>query len=231
MIPRSRTMLSCSRQLVASTSAWLPRLVTPLRGNSSRGDTRTLLDALWRHPRQLGTIAPSSRALARLAADIVPTSGTPTVLELGPGTGVISDAIAARLPAGGRHLALEIIPELVRHLNRSRPWLEVIRGDAAQLAQLLHQVDIDRVDTVVSSLPWTLLAAAHRRRILAEIQAVLAPDGVLSTIITLTAWPTRSCQAFRHQLASAFGDIEIRGPVWAALPPAVVLTCRKPNHG
>ncbi|MFI7643568.1 hypothetical protein [Nonomuraea sp. NPDC049400] len=67
MTSRSRMMPARSRLPGASTSAWLPRLATPQRGSSYRGDTRTLPDALWRHPRQLGTIAPSSHALARLA--------------------------------------------------------------------------------------------------------------------------------------------------------------------
>ncbi|WP_188196708.1 class I SAM-dependent methyltransferase [Nonomuraea sp. SYSU D8015] len=215
----------------AYDDAWLPRLATPHRGTSYRGDTATLLGAAWRNPRQLGTIAPSSRALARLAASVVPTQGTPTVVELGAGGGAISDVIATRMPSGGRQLAVEINNDLVRHLSRSRPWLQVLGGDAAQLTQLLGQAAVDRVDAVVSALPWTFLPAAHRQSILAELQAVLAPDGILSTIITLTAWPTRSCRVFRHQLASTFGHIEVLGPVWAALPPAVVLTCRKPSHG
>ncbi|WP_431921573.1 class I SAM-dependent methyltransferase [Nonomuraea jabiensis] len=166
-----------------------------------------------------------------MAASVVPTTGTPTVVELGAGGGAISDAIATRIPPRGRQLAVEINNDLVRHLSRSRPWLQVLGGDAAHLSQLLRQADVDQVDVVVSALPWTFLRAAHRQRILAELQAVLAPDGVMSTIITLTAWPTRACRTFRHQLPGAFGDIEVLGPVWAALPPAVVLTCRKPGHG
>ncbi|MGP4104468.1 class I SAM-dependent methyltransferase [Nonomuraea sp. KM90] len=215
----------------AYDSAWLPRLTTPQRGTSHRGDTATLLGALWRNPRQIGTIAPSARALAHVAADVVPTTGAPIVVELGAGSGAITDVIAARLPPDGRLLAVEINHDLVRHLSRSRPWLQVLAGDAAGLTHLLRDAEVDRVDAIVSALPWTLLPAGHRRRILAEIGDVLAPDGIISTIATLTAWPTRSCRVFRRQLGSVFGDIQIRGPIWAAVPPAVVLNCRKPLHG
>lgn len=215
----------------AYDSAWLPRLATPQRGTSHRGDTATLLGALLRNPGQIGAIAPSARPLARAAAEVVPTTGAPVVVELGAGSGAITDVITDRLPPDGRLWAVEINPDLVRHLSRSRPRLQVLSGDAAQLTHLLREAGVDRVDAIVSALPWTLMSAAHRQRILAAICDVLTPDGTLSTITTVTAWPTRSCRVFRRQLASAFGDIQIRGPVWAALPPAVVVTCQKPLHG
>ena len=43
------------------------------------------LRAFLRNPATTGAIAPSSERLARVLASVVTVSGTPTVLELGPG--------------------------------------------------------------------------------------------------------------------------------------------------
>ncbi|MEV1178711.1 methyltransferase domain-containing protein [Nonomuraea sp. NPDC049784] len=188
------------------------------------------LTASIRRPRQIGAIAQSSRALARIAAAPVPVTDTPTVVELGPGAGVVSDAIARRLPRGGRHIAVEIDPGMARHLRRTRPWLHVLDGDAARLRSLLNSCDVDRADAVISALPWTRMPAHVQQRILEEIHATLNPGCRLSTIITLSAWPFASCRRFRRLLEHTIGPITVLGPVWRNMPPALVLTCPKARH-
>jgi phospholipid N-methyltransferase len=169
--------------------------------------------------------------LAAVVAATVPTISEPTVVELGPGTGVISDAIARRLrPAGGRQLAVELHPDLAAHLRHTRPWLQVLAGDAAQLTHLLSGCGVDQADAVVSALPWTLMSAATQQRILEQIHAVLVPGGGFTTIITLSAWPFPACRRFRHLVEQTFGSCVILGPIWHNLPPALVLTCTKAHH-
>ncbi|PRX42922.1 hypothetical protein B0I32_1648 [Nonomuraea fuscirosea] len=98
------------------------------------------------------------------------------MVELGAGSGAITDVIA-RLPPDGRLLAVEINHDLVGYLSRSRPWLQVLGGDAAELASLLRGAEVDRVDAIVSALPWTLLPAGHRRRILPRSAMCWPPTG------------------------------------------------------
>ena len=49
------------------------------------------LRAFLRNPATTGAIAPSSERLARVLASVVHVSGSPTVVELGPGTGAVSE--------------------------------------------------------------------------------------------------------------------------------------------
>ena len=84
-----------------------------------------------------------------------------------------------------------LLAGFVAHLHRRMPWLEVLHGDAADLTTLLRGAGVGPVDVMVSSLPWTLLPPVQRRSMLATIAATLAPDGVFTTITTLTALPTR----------------------------------------
>ncbi|MFI6603786.1 class I SAM-dependent methyltransferase [Nonomuraea sp. NPDC050536] len=205
-------------------------VLTPGPVRQPRGDTSTFVSAVLGAPLQVGAIWPSSRRLARLAAAAVPSRHGVTVAELGPGTGVVSDAIHHRLDGlRARHLAVELNPTLVGHLQRSnRPWLDVIAGDAADLVSLLAARDVDQVDAVVSALPWTLLPGDVQDQILRQIRQLLAVDGTLSVITTLTALPWPSARAMRARLAAGFGQVTRSRLVWRNLPPALVYTCRRP---
>jgi phosphatidylethanolamine/phosphatidyl-N-methylethanolamine N-methyltransferase len=199
----------------------------PSETRSASGDTRTFLSAIIRNPFQLGAIAPSSKAVARLAASVVPDTHGAVVVELGAGGGVISDAIRDSLPPGGRQLAIELNDDMVRHLRHSRPWLEVIADDAGDLGTSLGRVGVTRVDAVISSLPWTLFDGQRQKDILDEISAVLAPGGRFSTVITLSAMPSRRFRRFRGLLEHTFTTVGTVGPVWLNVPPALVFTASR----
>ncbi|GLX06622.1 SAM-dependent methyltransferase [Microbispora sp. NBRC 16548] len=211
-------------------SSWLPTRYTP-RGSDTGDDTRTFLSAIRRNPRQLGAIAPSSRRLADLAASIVPQTAA-VVAELGPGTGVISDAIHRRMRDGsGRHLAIELNPDCARHLERSRgDWLEVIRGDAAELGSLLFSADVTEVDAVVSALPWTLMGSDTQQAILGEVAKAMAPGAAFTTVTTVTALPWPAARRFRGLLREVFRDVHTTSMVWRNVPPALLYVCRKPRE-
>lgn len=176
----------------------------------------------------VGAIAPSSPALARALTAVVPTSGTPVVVELGPGTGSISEAIRARTAPGSRHLAVEIEPGLAAHLRRTKPWMETIEGDAADLGELLAGAGVDRVDAVVSTLPWSLFPGEQQERIIGEIGRALAPGGAFTTVTYLHALPLPGARSFRRRLRSAFDEVLTTGPVWRNLPPGMTYVCRRP---
>jgi phosphatidylethanolamine/phosphatidyl-N-methylethanolamine N-methyltransferase len=181
-----------------------------------------------RRPARLGAPAPTGPVLADRVGAAVPRTGRPTVVELGAGTGALSRAIRARMPPGGRFVAVEVDPHLVDHLHRVQPGLEVLAGDAAALGPLLGAAGVGPVDLVVSSLPWTLLAAPRRRSILAGIAATMAPTGTFLTISTLTALPSRA-RAVRTDLAGAFWRVRETPPVWRNVPPSRLLVGREPR--
>ncbi|MCP3802699.1 methyltransferase domain-containing protein [Allokutzneria sp. A3M-2-11 16] len=188
------------------------------------------LQAAVRNPAVIGAIAPSSPRLAERLAEVVPRTGSPTVVELGPGTGVVSSAIADRLPAAGRHIAVELDDDMIRLLGRIRPDLELVHGDAARLGDLLAARGLDNVDTVVSGLPWTLFPPGHQVRILSEIVKVLTPDGAFTTFSYLNAYPMAGARRFRRMLRGSFDEVLITRTVWRNLMPALTYVCRRPRH-
>lgn len=174
-------------------------------------------------------MAPSSPVLAREMAKIVPTWGAPTVVELGPGTGALSGAVAGRLPADGRHLAVELDAGMVNHLRSSLPRLEVVQGDAADLRMLLEQAGVQQVDAVISGLPWSLIPLEAQRVILGEVGRVLAPGGAFTTIAYVQALGMPNARRFRELLDETFDEVVLSRTVWRNVPPARVYLCRRPR--
>lgn len=193
-----------------------------------RSAHRIFLAALLRNPGQIGAVAPSSERLASLLASVVPRQGAPVVVELGPGTGAISAVIGGRLPAGARHLAVELDPTMAAYLRRTQPGLEVIDGDAASLSGLLAERQVERVDAVVSGLPWSLFGHATQRAILDQVGAVIGTGGVFTTFAYLHAMPLAAARRFRRTLHEVFDEVVVSRTVWRNLPPAFGYICRRP---
>ena len=196
----------------------------------TRADHLTFLRRAIRRPDLLATPFVTGSRLARDIAAVIPRGSPSTVVELGAGTGAMSDPIRARLAPGARHLAVELDPDLVAHLRHSRPWLEVVQGDALEFTRLLDDAGIDQVDVVISSLPWALFPAAHRRALLRDIAGRLAPDGAFSMITTWMALPGR-VRDLRAALDEVFDEVVETATVWLNPPPARLFICRRPLVG
>ncbi|MEU5848045.1 class I SAM-dependent methyltransferase [Saccharopolyspora shandongensis] len=189
----------------------------------------TFLNRAARQPSTFGAVLPTSRHVATAVATVVPSFGTPTVLELGPGTGALSGPIQHRLSEGARHLAVEIDQEMVRYLHRTKPWLEVIAGDVTHLRELLDAAGVDQVDAVISSIPWTLLPPDKQRDLLEQAVSVLAPGGVFTTVTYLTTLWRPSTREFVSALEDTFDEVLPRTAIWRNVPPARIYACRRPR--
>ncbi|BCF86075.1 methyltransferase [Rhodococcus qingshengii] len=192
---------------------------------SNQNNNWQFAKAVLRKPFTIGAIAPSSVPVAAELAAVVPNEGAPVVVELGPGTGSVSDAISARLPTGGRHIAVEVDGDLAAHLRRTRPRVETIWGDACDLTGLLDAVGVDRVDAIVCALPWSLIDGERQCAILGQIAEVLIRDGHVSVLAYPHAHWLPRARDFRIALRGKFTEV-VRSPVvWRNAPPAVVYRC------
>lgn len=200
----------------------------PAGPESGRSARRAFLTAVLRNPGAVGAVAPSSPRLAAVLAAVVPRSGSPVVVELGPGTGSVSAIIERRLPPGGRHLAVELDGGLAAYLRRTRPNLEVVEGDAVRLGELLAERGVTRVDAVVSGLPWALFNQASQESVLHQVAAAIGPTGAFTTFAYLHAMPIPAARLFRRTLRAVFDEVLVSATVWGNLPPAFGYVCRRP---
>ncbi len=122
-----------------------------------------------RSPRRIGALCPSGSALAQaMAAEVHDGSGL--VIELGAGTGAVTEALLRGGVSNERLIAVEQSASLARFLRERFPGLRIIEGDAADLARLLPDAP---VDCVVSSIPLVSLPKAERAAVIGEIKKVL----------------------------------------------------------
>jgi phosphatidylethanolamine/phosphatidyl-N-methylethanolamine N-methyltransferase len=169
-------------------------------------------------PHKIGALTPASRYLARaMAEQIMPADGL--VIELGAGTGSVTQALlAAGLPRENL-IVVESDPAFYLLLKKRFPGLKVLRGDAARLRALLAPLGIDRVAAMVSSLPLLSMPGPLRQRIVEECFALLAEDGAL------IQYTYGAFSPLRRRKSGLRGEIAER--VWRNFPPAVVWRFRR----
>lgn len=104
-------------------------------------------------PKAVGAILPTSSITARRMASIVnPTSGLP-VLELGPGTGVITKAILERGVEPSNLFSVEYSEAFFSHLQETYPDVNFLQGDAFDLDTALGSARDQKFDCVISAVP------------------------------------------------------------------------------
>jgi phosphatidylethanolamine/phosphatidyl-N-methylethanolamine N-methyltransferase len=129
------------------------------------------------NPLQMGSVIPSSPALCRRMVAQVRRAPDEAVLELGPGTGVISRALLDAGIPPERLFVVEIEPALVRHLRRVLPGVTVIEGDARLLPELIPAQWHGQIGSVIVGIPMVLLPLAEQRRFVQAIEAVAPGRG------------------------------------------------------
>ncbi|MDG4853378.1 MULTISPECIES: phospholipid N-methyltransferase PmtA [unclassified Mesorhizobium] len=170
-------------------------------------------------PKAVGSIVPTSSVTARKMASIVnPKSGLP-VLEVGPGTGVITRAILAQGVKPENLYAIEYATDFVRHLRRLYPRVNVIEGDAFNLDATLGDKRDLVFDSVVSGVPLLNFPVAQR---IAYIESLLDRIPVGRPIVQLTYGPLSPIPPGRGDYTVKHFDFIIRN-----IPPTQLWIYRR----
>jgi phosphatidylethanolamine/phosphatidyl-N-methylethanolamine N-methyltransferase len=171
------------------------------------------------NPRQIGAVTSSSPALAKLMARYVDPDGPGSVIELGPGTGVVTKALLDRGVPPDRLVTIEYEPEFCAILRDRFPGTVVVHGDAYTLNDTVGDVVRLPVTAVVSSLPLILKPLPVRLRLLDEAFEMMKPG---SPFIQFS-------YALVPPIPHGAGRYEIERTNWVVmnLPPARVWIYRR----
>nr|WP_244624212.1 MULTISPECIES: methyltransferase domain-containing protein [unclassified Bosea (in: a-proteobacteria)] len=127
-------------------------------------------------PGRTGAVAPSSPFLARRMASYVDPQAQGPVVEIGPGTGPVTEALIERGIDEARLILVEYSPEFCELLRRRFPQATVIEGDAYALSTTLAGHLTEKASAVVSSLPLFNKPPAERTELVQDAFAnVLNP--------------------------------------------------------
>ncbi|MDQ4135839.1 MAG: methyltransferase domain-containing protein [Pseudomonadota bacterium] len=191
----------------------------PLSKDRFEDETRFLRSWLER-PLVMGAVTPSSKVLARTMASYVDPRMPGPVIELGPGTGPVTEALIRRGIAQDRLVLVEYSPDFCQLLRRKFPKATIIQGDAYDLEDTLDGVLAEPAAATVSSLPLFTKPMETRLELLHAAQALMHPNApfVQFTYAVVPPIPARS----RKYTARASNRI------WLNLPPARVWVYRRP---
>ena len=172
------------------------------------------------NPILTGAVSPSGRFLARMMARAVDPDGNGPIVELGPGTGPITEALLKRGIAPGRLVLVEFDSAFCRLLRKRFPAVHVVQGDAYKLGESLAGVLAEPAAAVVSSLPLLNKPDRERLALIDDAFALMARDGTFVQFTYGMASPV-------PRSAAAAYDAEISPPIWLNLPPARVWVYRR----
>lgn len=186
-----------------------------------------LFSRFLRSPRTVGALTASSRALAAAMVEGLDLQQPGHIVELGPGTGAFTAAIAARLGKDTRFLAVDIDPAFVREIGRRWPSIECVCASAERLDELVVAREMFPIDHIVSGLPFVSLPPPMTRQILETVETVLKPGGTFTTFQYLHGYGLPQAGSFRRAMTARMGGEPLTRLVVRNVPPALVLTWRK----
>jgi len=186
---------------------------------SKLNDTGLFLQEWLANPKRTGSVVPSSKRLAAAMARWLPENPDSFVLELGPGTGIVTEALLLRGLREEKLVAIENNPKLAQLLHQRFPRAHVIAGDAWRLDELLRGRQIESVGAVISSLPLLNFSEEQAEALAQKIRLMLEPQGNWVQF-------TYRIHKLRPRGASTF-RLHASKIVWLNLPPARVSVFQK----
>ena len=169
-------------------------------------------------PLRTGAVMPSSKALARTMARYVDPNSTGPVIELGPGTGPVTEALVERGVDPARLVLVEFNPDFCRLLRNRYLAATVVQGDAYRLRRLLETYVKAPAAAIVSGLPLVTKPVRTRLRLISDAMALLAPGApfVQFTYAMVTPIP-KALSGITAQASEL---------IWMNVPPARVWVYR-----
>jgi phosphatidylethanolamine/phosphatidyl-N-methylethanolamine N-methyltransferase len=174
-----------------------------------------------KHPLQMASVLPSGRPLARMMVSAMPADAR-CVIELGGGTGVITEALIRHGVSPAQLLVLEMNATMHAILRRRFPQAQVLCADARHVNELAQRTGVlapEGADAILSSLGLLNMPPALQHDIVSAAFAVLRPGGVF--VQYTYGWRSPLDKRVQQQLGLRCTRV---GMVWRNLPPAQVYT-------
>ena len=155
------------------------------------------------NPLRVGAVAPSSQELCRLMAQYVEDERPGVIVELGPGTGAVTQAMLDRGVEPGRLVLIEYSPDFCALLRERFAGVNVVNGNAYALGEVMEALGNPPVASVISGLPLVQKPLPERQALLRDAFSRMAPGaafiqfsymlsspvkGLVGTTISSTRW-------------------------------------------
>jgi len=163
----------------------------------------------------MGSVMPSSRYLVSALLSGINWQKTAVIVELGAGTGAVTESIVKQHLADTLFICFEFDQELHQRLANRFPETEMAY-DAFKLLPSLKKHNKTQSNYIVSSLPFANFSKTDQQVLLEQIKEALAADGQLILY--------QYSKQLEPLLAKHFQKLD-RRYVWQNIPPAYVYHC------
>jgi phosphatidylethanolamine/phosphatidyl-N-methylethanolamine N-methyltransferase len=170
-------------------------------------------------PLSIGAVTPSGKLLARTMARYVDPNSSGPVVELGPGTGPVTEALVEAGVDPARLVLVEFNPSFCHILRTRYPEATLVQGDAYSMRRLLETLLIQPAAAVVSGLPLITKPIKMRLRLIRDAFDLMLPGAPFVQFTYSVASP----------LPKRLGgfSVEASERIWMNLPPARVWVYRR----
>lgn len=182
---------------------------------------RLFIKEFLKNRKQIGSIAPSSRLLAKRMLQPIDFLKAKVFIEYGPGTGVFTRKIIQKMSPESKLFIFELDTQFYNQLNKEFgkiPNVYLIKDSALKAQEYIQAQQISEVDAVISSLPLMNFKLRVSKSIVDNSKKILAPDGhFIQYQYSLNA---------KKMLERTFEKVSIQYVV-GNIPPAFVYDCKK----
>ena len=176
-------------------------------------------------PRKIGALMPSSESLARAMVDRLDWANIKTVIEYGSGTGAITKAILSNINDSHKFVAIEANKKFAELFTSRFPDVNLKVDSVANIGNICAKETINKVDCIISSLPWAAFTKKEQEKYLSATLSVLNPESTFTTFCYLQSLATPAEIRFIASLKRHFEEVKQTAIVWKNVPPAAVIRC------
>jgi phosphatidylethanolamine/phosphatidyl-N-methylethanolamine N-methyltransferase len=180
------------------------------------------LRSWFERPLSTGAVTPSGKMLARTMARYVDPNSDGPVVELGPGTGPVTEALVEAGVDPARLVLLEFNPSFCRILKSRYPEATLVQGDAYSMRRLLQSLLRQPAAAFVSGLPLITKPVKMRWRLVRDAFDLMLPGAPFVQFTYSVASPLpRRIGGFTAEASER---------IWMNIPPARVWVYRKSDY-
>lgn len=172
------------------------------------------------YPKEIGSVVPSSKFLAEEILKNIDFKDARYLVEYGPGTGRITTEIVKRARKDAKILCFEINKKFCSYLRKKikDKRVIIINDSAENIKRYIKKYNIEKIDYVVSGLPFSILSDRKKCIIIEETKDTLKNDGKFVIYQFLNS--------LKKHVYKYFSKISIKF-VPLNLPPCFVYICEK----
>ncbi|MEK6873366.1 MAG: rRNA adenine N-6-methyltransferase family protein [Nanoarchaeota archaeon] len=171
------------------------------------------------HDSKVASVKSSSRFISKYICKRIDFSKNLTIVEYGPGNGVLTKEILKCMDSDSRIIAIETNEKLALFLkNIKDKRLIVVKDNAKNVENILDKLNIKKADYIISGVPFSMINLNDRNEIIRKTKDVLSNKG------SFFVYQFR--KDIEKDLDKYFSNIkkhyEIRN-----IPPLIIFECKK----